>query len=450
MKAIKIRFPSDLGVLEYLVLIGILIWIRLPAAFSLSDHPLARLAALLPLILVIIKIWVQKFFNHQYVLPVMKTLFYPFALYVLVLGFSFFQAAMYNSVSMERLLGNSIIPFLVLLFGISISSRIKSEQGFHTLQGGIFLAVVLYLVLNFAIYASGIRIRADVFIEPRPAVLPSYLGLVFPRITFPMATGVNTFGYTAGLALTGGAVCSWYAPGKIKILGVVGMLLAAAGMLLVDSRAALLFSFLAIGLGLRRKLKHSWLIVFLSLGLPLLVLYILQNLPLEWIGLISRSGTDALTLSNRTVIWSAALDDFSTFKVQNIIGWGYRGQIPSGIMEQYAFLFSNFQEVTAIPLHNAYLQHSVEYGYIGLGIFLVLLINLLGHIGRKTGLRFSYWSIVLQSMLVYLIVCSSLDAVLSVDSQETFSIFLLIATSTIFARIRPPEKSGKSPLGGVD
>jgi O-antigen ligase len=436
MKAIKIRYPSDIGALEYFTLLGVLVWIRLPAAFSLSDNPFARIVALLPLIIVITKVWAQKLLNQDYYLIVKKSLLYPFLLYVLILFASFVQAALYNSVSIEQVIGNSLIPFLVLFFGASIASEVKSAKSLQALQCGIFMAVVIYLALNFVFYASGIRFRTEIFVEPRPSLLLSYLGLVLPRITFPMASGINSYGYTAGMVLTAGIVIMRSL--KRRTLGLFSILLALVTMVLVDSRAALLFSLLASALVARKNLvkKHSWLIIFLSLTLPLLALFILQNLPLEWVSLLSRSETDAITLSNRTVIWDAGLHDFSTFKVQNVIGWGYRGQIPSGIMDKYAFLFSNYQNIVSISLHNAYLQHLVDTGYLGLGIFLFLLNRLLQAMFEKRFAQQSPWGLVLGSMAVYLIVSSSMDSVLLLDFQETFSIFLLILTSTIFARRR--------------
>lgn len=435
VRTIKLRYPSEIGALEYFALLGSLIWIRLPSALSMSDNPLARIVALLPLITVIVKVWGQKLLHPNNHLTVKKSLFYPFLLYVLVLFVSFGQAALYNSISIDRLIGNSLISSLVLFFGISIASKVKSLKGLQALQHGIFISILVYLVLNFIFYASGFHFRTEILIEPRLSLLLSYLGVDFPRITFPMTTGINAYGYTAGMALTGGIVIMRMSLGKMKTTGLFSTLLALAVILLVDSRAALLFGLFASAIVVSKNVvkNHSSLIILLSLSLPLLIFYILKNLPPEWITIFSRSGTDAITLSNRTVIWDAVLHEFSTFKVQSVIGWGYRGQISSGIIDKYAFLFSNYQNITSIPVHNAFLQQLVETGYFGLSIFLFLIYKLLQVISNERYNPKSQWNIVMQSIVVYLIISSSMDSVLSPDFQETFAIFLLILTSAVFA-----------------
>lgn len=420
------RYSNQLG---YIVIV-LLILVRMPAAFSLSDNFLVRGIALFPiLILVFGTIFLRLYIGN------LKFSMRKWGLVAVIYGcfmcLSLIQAIFRNTTDIPRIIGNFTLPILVALMCVVLYSNL-SEIELWRFYAAIFWMFFIYVILNLVLWILGIYSRSDVFIEPRSSLLLSYLGLNFYRVTFPMATGINSFGYTAGMVLISGLILFIKTSGWKKYLGVFSILVGLIVILLVDARSALFFSFVAfIVFLLKIKPSKMWWIVVLALLLPLLFLYTLRNLPDEWISVISRSGRDALTLSNRTIIWQTAIDTLSPFRLHHLIGWGYRGQIPSGIMERYVTLFSNYQQINSIPLHNSYLQYLIDMGYLGLIFFVIMLILFLKDISKQSLRSSSVWLLIMKGIVIFLIISSSFDAVLTVDSQETFITFLLILFGTI-------------------
>lgn len=406
-------------------LLLLLILIRLPAAFSLSDNSFVRLLSLFPIILFVIYRSFRFILEGSPVLLKKWTIFV--FLYWIFLLLSVFQSIIRGASDYLRIIGNFSIPVIAMLFGFLIGLRFGVER--TNLYKKIVFMIVLYLLFNGVLYFLHLYDRPDVFLTPRPAVLPSYIGIRIDRITFPTARGINTFGYLAGLALTAGMILSIKSTGKVKLLGIFISIIGIAFMFLVDSRSAFFISFLSIMLSFRAK--RAWWIIILALLMPLLFTYLIVNLPDTWISSLSRSGTDALTLSNRTIIWNSVVDYLKPIEFEHFVGWGYRGQVTSGIMSQYAFLFSNYLDQTAIPLHNSFLQSFVEMGYIGLFVFVIMLIFLLQDSFSESLKKSSVWSFVKKGMLIFLVISSGFDSVLSIDSQETFTIFLIILSVSI-------------------
>jgi hypothetical protein len=412
----------------------------MPAAISLSDNFFVRAFALLPIIILVFGTILLRLYLGK-----MKFSIRTWGLVVVIYGsfitLSIIQSIIRNTTDLPRIIGNFSIPILVVLMCIVLYSNLSENELSH-FYATVFWMFFVYVLINLALWIVGIYNRSEVFIEPRSSLLLSYLGLNYSRVTFPMATGINSFGYTAGMVLISGLILVTKSEERTKYIGI-GVLSTLVGLitiLLVDARSALFFSFVAFILSsLRINSSKMWWIVVLALLFPVIVLYTFSNLPDQWVWLISRSGKDALTLSNRTIIWQTAIDALSPFQLQHLIGWGYRGQIPSGIMKIYAPLFSNYQNVNSIPLHNSFLQHLIEVGYFGLLFFIIILILLLRDISRLALRSSSVWLLVIKGIVIFLIISSGFDSVLSMDSQETYVTFLLILFGTILRSSRTKQ-----------
>lgn len=419
--------------LSYVCVVMLLILIRLPAAFSLSDNVIVRgiLLFLITIFIFLIFLWHLYQGETHFLIKRWGLVAIAYACFLLL---SIIQAIFRNSTDIVRIIGNFSVPTLSVIFCVLVCSMLSENEVWH-FQAAIFWMIFVYILLNFLLWVTGIYNRPEIFIEPRSSILLSYLGIKFYRVTFPMATGINSFGYTAGMILVSGLILMFKSHCWTKYLGVFSILMGLITIALVDARAALFFSAVAFALSLLTiKPSRSWWIIALSMGIPILFLFVLDNLPDNWISLISRSGEDALTLSNRTFVWQRAFDVLSPFQIHHLIGWGYRGQIPSGIMGTYVMLFSNYQNITTIPLHNSFLQYIIEIGYVGLIVFVMLLFFLLKEISRQTLYSSSPWGLVMKGLVIYLVISSSFDSVLSLDSQETFTVFLMIVSNAVVHR----------------
>jgi|GEM_PF-4737646 len=412
-------------------IINLLLFIRLPAAYDLSDNLYARLISLVPLLLSIF-IKMLLLFRKSKIKIYLKKIVLATSLYWLWLFVALFQSLVRGNENYLRTIGNFSVPVIVIIFGASLSIY-KSKTVLKNLPILIYTMLVWYILFNFLLLFLDLYKRPDIFIEPRRSVLLSYFGFDIYRVTFPTAVGVNTFGYVAGLIITAGAILWIKSQGLERLYGFLGVLLGMVAVFLVDSRSALVFSFFSIIIaGFSRKAKG---VIWLSVFFPLLLVIFLQNLPPSWLLLISRSGMDAITLSNRTVIWEKVLSNFLDFEWLHLIGYGYRGQISSGLMEQYKYLFSNYyQNYTAIPLHNSFLQYFVDTGYFGLIIFIILLHSLFNTI-ENLYLEEKYLSMI-KVMLIFLVVSAGMDAVLNIDSQETFITFIMIISLALIIQTK--------------
>jgi O-antigen ligase len=214
----------------------------------------------------------------------------------------------------------------------------------------------------------------------------------------------------------------------------VGILTSLITLVFTDSRAASIFALLAIACSyipykFSRLLRY---IPIVSVILPLLILGTLQRLSPSAIQVLSRNQSDALTLSNRTVIWEVAFDTLRESPENLLFGYGYRGQIVSGAMEKYEYLFGGYVGVFSIPLHNSFLQAVFEIGLVGTILFVLNLITLFVLLDRERQLQNSPWATVLYFTLLFLSLISSTDSVLSFDNQESYIIFMFIATVSFF------------------
>ena len=92
---------------------------------------------------------------------------------------------------------------------------------------------------------------------------------------------------------------------------------------------------------------------------------------------IARNQSDIGTFANRAVIWSSVYDEFSEFKARHLIGYGFKGQVASGIAKKNASLFAQrLDDVEGKTVHNFILQYQLDTGYLGVICIILLYISL--------------------------------------------------------------------------
>jgi len=421
--------------IDYLVLITFLLLIRLPAAFGLQYDIRVRLLFLLPIIFVIWRRLVVFLTSRNPITFDAHKYYLLYVIYILLVTVAFARTILNESVDTSRALGNLFLLILgqAFIFGLSSQSKRPGED----LKKGIYLSLLVYISANLLMEVLNFSARNDIFATPHLSSLASYLGLEAYRTTFPTATGINSFGIVAGVLLVSSFLVmreKRFNP-LLRASGGVGILTSLITLVFTDSRAASIFALLAIACSyipykFSRLLRY---IPIVSVILPLLILGTLQRLSPSAIQVLSRNQSDALTLSNRTVIWEVAFDTLRESPENLLFGYGYRGQIVSGAMEKYEYLFGGYVGVFSIPLHNSFLQAVFEIGLVGTILFVLNLITLFVLLDRERQLQNSPWATVLYFTLLFLSLISSTDSVLSFDNQESYIIFMFIATVSFFS-----------------
>ncbi len=175
----------------------------------------------------------------------------------------------------------------------------------------------------------------------------------------------NACGYIAAMAL----LCLYYYRQHLKRFSLNYWLCVAinmAGLLMSGSRtamAALALSLLIAGIVTVTTARMAGFFLCLCIGL-----IALASIDLETVfQLLSRSGdvSEIMSGTGRTAIWAAVLDLISQ---RPLFGWGYAASqtlIPAATIDV---------GFTASHAHNALLQVTLSIGYVGLIIFIAMLL----------------------------------------------------------------------------
>jgi O-antigen ligase len=419
---------------EYFVLVMYLFLIRLPVAIGFRQNPAVRLVFIMPLL----TITVYRLFVTlvQGKLHLDKPIFILFGLYSSFLSFAYLRTALSGVMPVSTVVGNWLIWLTIALFGLTFFGKSTDEKTRYQYRRGIFMAFGFYILLNFGLYLIGYHSPETLYTGNFKATLLANFGIAATRVIFPTASGINSFGTTIGVFLVASfAILKFKTSPKFdKVIALLGGLSSFCIILLTDSRGALAFSFFTIFmlLLLPKKLFPAlkWL-PFLTPLIPIGLFIFLNLLPGSITSILSRSQNDLANMSNRITIWNAIIQNLTSPQPDHLWGYGYRGQVVSEISSQYASLFSSYVSEEIASAHNFLLQSVLEVGYVGTGIFLLLLGLLLQRLALLAQQsKFDHTPTVLLFMLVYFILMGTTEATLSSDFQEAFTLFLLILFAT--------------------
>jgi len=447
----QIRIKRYLLNIDYWVLISCLLLLRLPIALGYRQQPAARLLFLLPLVLVSSKNLLLTLFKSR--IRFSKSLLILFLFFSLILAFAFVRTILSDIFPTSTILGNFFIWVLIAIFGFTLFTAAPDEQTRIIYRRGIFIAISLYFIFNLTLYSLGFQSPEVLYVNSTKAVLLNSVGINLNRALFPTAGGINSFGTTAGIGLVACFVILTM-PGSKRvdqIISVFGGLSSFAIIIYTDSRGTLAYTSLLIFLILiLPKMIYGllrWLPVIAPL-LPLTLLSVLRLLPETVVSTLSRSGSDLTNMSNRLVIWNIVLDELINFKWIHLIGFGYRGQVLSGLSRSYSFLFTSYTSSEIASAHNSLLQSVLEVGYLGSFLFIALLFLLMGKLAQTTQRnRNDYTPKAMLFVLAYLILSGITEAVFSPDYQEIFTVFIFIwaATGTMYIELLRPQKPIMEP-----
>jgi len=312
---------------------------------------------------------------------------------------------------------NAIANNVLLVFGpVALLTSLmiaETPERRTTIFRAFLLGYPLYMLINVGLFAAGMR-SAVIEIEDDSNQVLGGLGLHIGRALLPLGYGKNGMGTLAAASLL---IClfswsrgwGWMARLAYVVLGLFSLV----AIVLIDSRAALAFSFLAIGIALRAR--RSWR--FVRLGKWIILAFPLVPILAVWmfdvinkaggISFLIRGGDSGARLgvgTGRGAIWGAVLDRLSQPEWIDLVGYGNFGHIESRVSAAYAWVFNSLGG-TINGVHNAFLQYVMDCGYLGGAIWLSMLFVLfsnLQRIGRERRVAGVELAMLAVSAFVYL------------------------------------------------
>jgi len=203
-----------------------------------------------------------------------------------------------------------------------------------------------------------------------------------------------------------------------------------------SSTALVLFptSFVGYGLaryGLTRNLKavHWFGLLITSLTICLLVLW------MSWAGVLGALGRD-LTLTGRTLLWAQGL---TAWTEKPLFGWGYGAYMHSPEATAISENFEEFRNYDVPHLHQTYIQIAVDFGLIGLGFLIFVLLRTASLSYSKLGRTDPRLGATAFS-IVFLIAVAGLVAFIIPSYMYTGGPTVLILSMYLILRSRPVEE----------
>ena len=184
------------------------------------------------------------------------------------------------------------------------------------------------------------------------------------------STDPNEF---AGLFVISSAICIYHiinSKGKKKWISVVAFSLGIYSVLLSGSRGAMLSCAISIIMTvfLCTKASLKKIITFLIISIIGILFFMKYLIPLVPVDVIERLDLSMLLKdggSGRSVLWKSGLDQYFGGNVFRIIfGYGANGLLVIG------------ERGTTTTMHNYYLQVLINFGIVGLTLYLTLLWNI--------------------------------------------------------------------------
>lgn len=319
----------------------------------------------------------------------------------------------------------------------------------------VYISLLVLVAANLSLMLAGVEGR---MIAPDRAVMLGWFGIDSDRFAAPSG-GVNTFGIFCAALLAPSLSMFLLADGRIaRWTAVVGTSASIVGVLMADSRAALAYALAASMLTVIavrfRQARRIAVIVAIAVMCLFPVMFHGGFDPASWLPSgASRSGEagELMTLNGRTVMWHEAVMFLKDPAVGHLFGYGFHGHKASGVADSYNAEIDP-TVVWDLPVHNAFLQMTLDVGYLGAAIFLgalivggVRIVRLFDRDPRSAAVAFS--------MYLFLVLCGTTEFVMTPYSTvPTVLMLLLLGAAGIEAtggRRRVPQSSTRIPETGA-
>lgn len=402
--------------------------IRLPVALGYAQSVYVRSLFLLPVALALWLAALRMLLRAKLSLDkrILPLVFVCAGLMV----FSFLRTAADGRLGLSLVLGNLAIWLVAAGLAICAFGSSGSKAGNLRMRSAVYHSLLVYVAGNILLHAVGFTSPQLLFYRPFRSTLLGLMGIEASRLLFPTTSGHTNFGALGGALFSASCVVLMRQRSLAKraLVELIGIGLGFSAILLTDSRAALVAAIATVclvGFIQRRYLRHLQWLPLTAPVLPLLAIAATSMAP-HWLSAaVDRSGASLANLSNRASIWASVLDELAQFRAAHVFGFGYRGQVISGLASTYSEYFVSFAKGDLASAHNAVLQTVVEEGYAGLVVTMALLGATMGraagHLMRPSREE-RPWA--LLAILTFLVLVGTTEPAWSPDYQELQMVML--------------------------
>jgi O-Antigen ligase len=350
-------------------------------------------------------------------------------------------------VNMTSAAGKIVLYLTTILLGMVAvtSARDRAERNQRLVA--ILLAPAIYAALNLLLAFGGVQ-------NPVPAgatagtqaQLLSFVGVAGGRQEYPLTTSINLYSIVASSSVAALVVLRLRAPEQLpRIVVWPAVLICLYEVISGDSRATLAIALVVVLVFViwRRFAGAPWIAGVLPF-FPLIVIGALELLSSSGIAtLLSRGGNGQTNFNSfstgtgRVYIWRGAWQVIKHFSLQDLIGWGSAGQIPSGASLHYAFVFPTEPLAYTVFTHDVVLQTILDEGYIGLLILVVLIWRTFVLLRRHLRHDPRSPAIGLVAMLLVIVLSGATEVSPSYYAEEVLLMVFLIAGAAAALALEP-------------
>lgn len=299
-------------------------------------------------------------------------------------------------------------------------------------------AVPLYMAANALLLDGGILHLTELATSGRRLVrMPSLLG-------------ANSIAAVAGL----GVISAYFLSRKKRGWRLVPLTLSALSMLVLiacGSRGPLLYTILILMLSvvlpvrwLGRMTATLALLTAVSTPILMFVFISIENMGLA--DLFLRTGGEQLGVgTGRPLLWQAAIATLGSLDPAHLFGYGYGSALVSGAMPAFYLIFNEEAFMRGEPfiptLHNLGLQLIYDTGYIGLALFVLLILRAVKMLRRSDNDSIVRYCL---ATISYILLSGFTEPVGSIYNLDVFFVMLVtIAMSLGLKPVRQAKDQGQ-------
>jgi len=369
-----------------------------------------------------------------------------FIMYISLMFIALFRSYFLGEIRIPETMFFLFLWSSIILFAISIVLHIH-QSDYPKLLHYFFASLGVYVTINVVFHFLGItssakRLFAMYTKGTSEALMLSSLGIKTDRVLFLMTTGLNEFGLICGSVIVIWSLIFFNSTNsaKLKFVSVLFLFFALCGILLTDSRAAVLF--LLFTVLFFALVKHYWkIIAFAFFLLPVVIPLFLFNIDvisehaMEYnVTSVARNPDEVKQLAGRYIVWDNAFKFLSEFSLTHVVGYGLFSQAISGLSIEYYSLGKLFQNPDRVTLHNSYLQYLLDVGYIGMLVFLLAYYSVLKKLNRLRKCNSNIIYTIAIAFLFFMGLTSLFEISLTLYNISTAFIVLFMMTITLFYR----------------
>lgn len=369
-----------------------------------------------------------------------------FVIYIIFIIIGFIRAVLYGA--RESYVGTAeimLVVCIVTFFYMFIVDAIEKKY-FDSVPYYIGVSLLILMLINIIGVSMGIDNPGIESNYSRAFINP--FGITAFRLNYPFMTSGQMLSIEAGLLVIFGIYSEnvrhnfWNF--LLRILMVVAGLAVMMGH---GGRASIVFLaavilFVTIWKIARPFLATALVLIFLF---PVIVAFTdiggaVQTI-MDATGInLSRHAGDVATFSNRDQIYLSVINGviYQSNILSQLFGYGAYGQVTSGISYDYSMLFeTSYSNPYKMPTHNTVLQNMVDYGFVGLVTYIILVFSLVSLIRKnkriKNNIRVGHKNEkLLTALVLYLMAMSMTEVSVTYYSIGILSIFILINLFAIF------------------